>query len=222
MKTVYSSMGGKAEILNEIVSAAVADSGAEQTVARVRQATDLATALATVAAVPASATSTTATPSPSSTARRSVPTSERRGTLGRGHLPVPAGARPDRRAPGRDRRTASRHERRQSRRRAVVLLRPGAPGARWSTTAAGRGTKPRHGWPRRRLRCSLISHPERARPPADSPVSTGTARIVAPPVHASPSNTKTARREASRFERTHADRKHAGVVRRQGLEPRTR
>jgi AcrR family transcriptional regulator len=49
VKTVYSSMGGKTEILNEIVSAAVTDSGAEQTVVRVQQATDLATVLAIVA-----------------------------------------------------------------------------------------------------------------------------------------------------------------------------
>src|ERR1700733_6671145 len=49
VKTVYASVGGKAEILNQIVLSAVSSSGAQETVRRVRATTDAATALAALA-----------------------------------------------------------------------------------------------------------------------------------------------------------------------------
>lgn len=49
VKTVYASVGGKAEIHDEIVLSAVTSSGAEQTVRRVRATTDAAAALAALA-----------------------------------------------------------------------------------------------------------------------------------------------------------------------------
>jgi AcrR family transcriptional regulator len=49
VKTVYASAGGKAGILTELLSTAVADSGAERTLAEVRTATDLAGVLTALA-----------------------------------------------------------------------------------------------------------------------------------------------------------------------------
>ena len=49
VKTVYASVGGKAEILREIVEGAVRRSGAEETVARVRATGDAAACLAVLA-----------------------------------------------------------------------------------------------------------------------------------------------------------------------------
>lgn len=49
VKTVYASAGGKAEILAELLATAVADSGGEENLARVRATTDLASAMAVVA-----------------------------------------------------------------------------------------------------------------------------------------------------------------------------
>lgn len=49
VKTVYASAGGKAEILQEIVGTGVTSSGAEETVARVRQCPDGASALTALA-----------------------------------------------------------------------------------------------------------------------------------------------------------------------------
>lgn len=49
VKTVYASAGGKAEILHEIVGTGVTASGAEETVARVRECPDGAAALAALA-----------------------------------------------------------------------------------------------------------------------------------------------------------------------------
>lgn len=49
VKTVYASAGGKAGILAELISSAVADSGAEHTLAEVRTTRDLASALAVLA-----------------------------------------------------------------------------------------------------------------------------------------------------------------------------
>jgi AcrR family transcriptional regulator len=49
VKTVYASAGGKAEILSEIVGSAVTGSGARETVERVRETTDAASALAALA-----------------------------------------------------------------------------------------------------------------------------------------------------------------------------
>jgi AcrR family transcriptional regulator len=49
VKTVYASVGGKAEILREILEGARQDSGAEETIAQVRATSDAATCLALLA-----------------------------------------------------------------------------------------------------------------------------------------------------------------------------
>ena len=48
-KTVYASAGSKADILNELIASAVADSGAHETLAAVQRTTDLQQALDTLA-----------------------------------------------------------------------------------------------------------------------------------------------------------------------------
>jgi AcrR family transcriptional regulator len=49
VKTVHASAGGKAGILTELISTAVADSGAEETLAEIRTTTDLVSALTALA-----------------------------------------------------------------------------------------------------------------------------------------------------------------------------